>query len=333
MVERPDLTREPNPSIALTVRPAQDLAGLGIAIIAPSGQARDINAVTRALDGLRARGANVNDYSGYSDSRVAFQRFAADDGARLAQIHAAANDADVQIVLALRGGYGLTRLLPAIDFPLLAESGKLFVGHSDFTALQLGLLARAGRQSAAGSFAGPMICSDFSREVMSDFTMNHFWHCVNGPEQVIAVSAPGNPLVEVEGTLWGGNLAMVNSLIGTPWMPLMNGGILFIEDVGEHPYRIERMLLQLAQCGILARQSAVLLGEFTSYRLGEIENGYDFAAMLAYLRSVLPIPVLTGLPFGHVADKVTLPQGAHARLTSHPQGWDMTMTDYRCLSR
>ncbi|MEY3263684.1 MAG: Muramoyltetrapeptide carboxypeptidase, partial [Pseudomonadota bacterium] len=112
-----------------------------IAIVSPSGYASDPAAYEQAVARLRAQGHVVHDYTAPSEK---FQRFGASDGARLAQLHAAARDADVQIVMALRGGYGLSRLLPEIDFRLLAESGKLFVGHSDFTALQMGLLAQTG---------------------------------------------------------------------------------------------------------------------------------------------------------------------------------------------
>src|SRR5207249_695640 len=152
------------------------------------------------------------------------------------------------IVMALRGGYGLSRLLPALDLALMAQSGKLFVGHSDFTALQMALLAQTGRIS----FAGPMLCSDFGAEALSDFTMQHFWHCLSSDACTIEMQAEGNPAVNVAGTLWGGNLAILNHLIGTPYLPQPKDGILFIEDINEHPYRVERMLLQLLHAGVLA---------------------------------------------------------------------------------
>jgi muramoyltetrapeptide carboxypeptidase len=300
----------------------------GLAIVAPSGFARDEIAVELALAALRAAGHVVHDYHAASDRR---QRFADTEAGRVAQLHAAARDPDIDVVIALRGGYGMSRLMDEIDFSLLAESGKLFVGHSDFTALHMGLLATTG----AGSFAGPMICSDFTRAPASAFTMDHFWRCLRGPRHVVhgtAIEGDVNPVCLAEGVLWGGNLAMVNSLVGTPWMPVIDGGILFLEDVGEHPYRIERLLLQLSQSGRLARQSAIVLGDFSGYRLGEFENGYDFAAMLAYLRSVLPVPVLTGLPFGHVPDKTTLAVGASARLESTVTGFSLAMSGYRHLA-
>lgn len=107
---------------------------------------------------------------------------------------------------------------------------------------------------------------------------------------------------------------MVAALIGTPFMPNIKGGILFLEDVGEHPYRIERMLIQLAQAGILQRQKALLLGKFTEYKLGPHDAGYDLPTVIEWIRKEYRIPVLTGLPYGHVPTKVTLPIGARVGL-------------------
>jgi len=296
-----------------------------IAVVAPSGYAPDPAAFTRGLDHLRSLGHTVQDFSA---NGMRDQRFAASDVERVAQLHAAALDPDIEMVIALRGGYGLSRLLPAIDFNLLTrsvlEGGKRWVGHSDFTVVQLAMLASAG----AGSFAGPMICDDFSRADLSEFTHQHFWQCVTQDAYSIDVEARGNPLACVEGTLWGGNLTMLCHLIGTPWMPTLQDGILFIEDVNEHPYRVERMLLQLAHAGLLRQQRAIVLGDFSGYRLTEYDNGYDFNQMLSYLRVRFDIPILQGLPFGHMKDKLTLPVGARCVLDSSDHGFTMTMQSY-----
>jgi muramoyltetrapeptide carboxypeptidase len=294
-----------------------------IAIVAPSGYAADPEALNRAATRLRAQGHQVHDFC---SAFKKYQRFAASDADRVQQLHDAARHPEVEIVIALRGGYGLSRLLPTIDFGLLADSGKHFIGHSDFTALHLGLLAKTG----AVSFAGPMICDDFSRVDISEFTESHFWQCLNGP-MTVDISAIDNPSVDVQGKLWGGNLSMINHLIGTPWMPAVDGGLLFIEDVNEHPYRIERMLLQLLHAGVLARQQAVILGDFSGYRLSEYDNGYDFEAMLAGLRDLLPVPVLHGLPFGHTRDKLTLPVGAECRVQSDSAKLQLALSGYSGL--
>lgn len=290
-----------------------------IAVVAPSGYAPDPAAFARGLDYLRSLGHTVHDFS---TSAMRHQRFAGNDEQRIEQLHAVARDPNIELVIALRGGYGLSRLLPQIDFNLIAESvtkdGKRWVGHSDFTVIQLAMLA-----SGAGSIAGPMICDDFSRSDLSEFTQDNFWRCLAEPNYRVSVKATDNPALHVAGTLWGGNLTMLCSLLGTPWMPIVHNGILFVEDVNEHPYRVERMLLQLVHAGILQQQRAVLLGDFSGYKLTDYDNGYDFASMLGYLRKRLDIPILQGLPFGHMKDKLTLPVGSPCVLESSAEGFEL----------
>jgi muramoyltetrapeptide carboxypeptidase len=114
--------------------------------------------------------------------------------------------------------------------------------------------------------------------------------------------------------MWGGNLSMLTSLLGTPYFPDVKGGILFLEDVAEHPYRIERMLTQLLHAGVLGRQKAIILGQFTEYKLVPHDRGYKLQTVVNWLRQQLKIPVLTNLPYGHVATKVILPVGARTDL-------------------
>ena len=299
-----------------------------IGVVAPSGYAADPVAFARGLAHLRSLGHTVQDFSASGTREL---RFAGTDEQRIAQLHAAARDPSIEIVIALRGGYGLSRLVPAIDLKLLADSvingGKRWVGHSDFTVVQLALLS-----SGAGSYAGPMICDDFSREDLSDFTQQHFWQCMSQASVRVQLPVHGNPRVQTDGTLWGGNLTMLCSLLGTPWMPAIKNGILFIEDVNEHPYRVERMLLQLAQAGILDRQRAIVLGDFSGYKLTDYDNGYDFTQMLSYMRERLSIPILQGLPFGHMKDKVTLPVGAHCVLDSSEDSLSLMMSTQSVIS-
>ncbi len=285
------------------------ISKVGVAIVAPGGYAPDEAAYRNAIAVLEAQGCVVHSYYEPSAKHL---RFSDTDDARVEKIHQAARNPDVQIVMALRGGYGMSRLLTLLDFEFLAKSGKHFVGHSDFTAFHLALLAKTG----ATSFAGPMICDDYTTERGSDFTRQDFWRCLSSSTHTVSWPGNGNPSISVSGQLWGGNLSMLVSLLGTPWFPQVEGGILFIEDVNEHPYRVERMVLQLLRSGVLSQQKALLLGDFSGYRLTDYDNGYDFDAMVRYLREHLPVPVLTGLPFGHMKDKVTLVVGADAQLDS-----------------
>jgi muramoyltetrapeptide carboxypeptidase len=294
---------------------------LGIALVAPGGYATEPEAVTRGIARLEAQGILVHNYYDHEQRHL---RFGGTDESRLAQLNAAASDPDVQVVVALRGQYGMSRLLPHIDFDRMTDSGKIFVGFSDITAFHMGLYARRGTLS----YAGPMFAGDFGAVEPVDFTLDDFWRCLAGPTHTVAGQGQGNPSLDVAGTVWGGNLAMIMSLVGTQHFPAIDGGILFLEDIAEHPYRIERMLLQLMQAGVLARQRAIVLGDFYGYRLAPADNGYDFENMLAYLRATLPCPVLTGLEFGHIPRRVTIPFGAQGRLVADEAGWRLTMSDY-----
>jgi muramoyltetrapeptide carboxypeptidase len=298
--------------------------GAGIAIVAPGGYAPDEAGYLRALAWLRSAGCVVHEYYRPAEKH---QRFGATDAARAAQLHAAAANPEVDIVLALRGGYGMSRLLPMLDIGALASSGKLFVGHSDFTALQMAFLAHDG----AASFAGPMVCDDFAREDLSDFTLRHFRDCLTSPTHAITFACADGPALDVEGMLWGGNLTMLATLVGTRWFPVIRDGILFIEDVNEHPYRVERTLLQLHYAGAL-KQKAIVLGDFSNYRLSPYDNGYDYGPMIDYLRGEIGVPILTGLPFGHIRDKATLAVGAHAHLRSADRRAELLMSGYPTLS-
>jgi muramoyltetrapeptide carboxypeptidase len=288
----------------------------GIGFIAPSGQVLDMSALERAIGYFHARGWRV---VAPAALRRVHQRFAGDDRQRIAALHAMAARDDVQVVIAVRGGYGLSRLLDGIDCAALAASGKVFVGHSDFTALLCAGYA-SGRMRG---IVGPMATFDFGAAAISDFTERHFWRVIDGEadEVEVACAMQRGLRGQVRGRLWGGNLALLANLAGTPYMPRMNGGILCVEDINEHPYRIERMLYQLLHAGILGRQKALLLGDFSAYKLADSDNGFDFEAVVAHLRGKLPIPVLTGLPFGHVRDKFSLPFGAPARLEMAAGGY------------
>jgi muramoyltetrapeptide carboxypeptidase len=297
---------------------------LGIALVAPGGYAPEPEAVTRGIARLEAQGILVHNYYEHEQRHL---RFAGTDAARLAQLNAAAADPDVQIVMALRGAYGMSRLMPHIDFDRMADSGKIFVGFSDITAFHMGLYARRG----AISYAGPMFAGDFGAVDPVAFTLDDFWRCLAGPTHTVAGQGAGNPQLIVDGTVWGGNLAMLVSLLGTPYFPRIDGGILYLEDIAEHPYRVERMLLQLMQAGVLDGQRAILLGDFSGYRLSPFDNGYDFDEMLAFLRATLPCPVLTGLEFGHGQRRVTIPFGAQGRLVSEQEGWRLSLSDYPTL--
>jgi muramoyltetrapeptide carboxypeptidase len=291
-----------------------------LTLYTPAGALANAVALKRAARRLTALGFTVSEDAG---ARLKYQRFAGEDDTRLAALHRVASQAP-GVALATRGGYGLTRLLDRIDWKLIArsvEQGTRWVGYSDVTTLQLGLLAHA----AGITWAGPLACDDFGRSDedggVDDVTQACFSEAMSGELEALGFrTEPGFDGLDVSGRLWGGNLCMVSSMLGTPHFPRIKGGVLFLEDVNEHPYRIERSLLQLHQAGVLDVQKAIVLGAFSDFRKSPLDRGYTLKSAIAHLRSVTKTPILTGLPFGHVRTKVCLPVGA--KVTLAVQGRD-----------
>ena len=304
-----------------------------IYIYSPSGAVRDKAAFRRGVKRLKALGHEVEVDR---DALASHLRFAGDDDTRLAAIErAAASGADVALIS--RGGYGLTRILPRLNTRAIARAvsrGTRFVGLSDFTALQCAVLAKTG----AITWAGPALGEDFGVDGTPDDIMEAcFDDLLSGQGEGAGWRLPkarltplvtktiasaqekawtGGPIDVKNALLWGGNLAVVCALTGTPWLPDVRGGVLFLEDVHEHPYRIERMLTQLLHAGVLGRQKAIVLGQFTNIRLVPHDRGFKLGTVVQWLQSQLKIPVLTGLPFGHVPTKVLLPVGAKVHLNA-----------------
>ncbi|AAO68743.1 muramoyltetrapeptide carboxypeptidase [Salmonella enterica] len=297
-------------------------------LIAPSGYCINQQAALRGVQRLTDAGHQVeND----EVIRRRYQRFAGTDAERLADVNSLASlTSPDTIVMPVRGGYGASRLLDRIDWQALASRQQrdplLICGHSDFTAIQAGLLAQAN----VITFSGPMLAANFGAETLNTFTEQHFWLALRKAQFTVEWQGDG-PQCDVQGTLWGGNLAMLISLIGTPWMPTIDKGILVLEDVNEHPFRVERMLLQLEYAGILNRQSAIVLGSFSGAAPNEYDAGYSLESVYAFLRSRLSVPLITGLDFGHEQRTVTLPIGANATLKNTRQGTQLTLSGHPTL--
>lgn len=302
-----------------------------IYIYSPSSAVRDKAAFRRGVARLKALGHDVElDEAALSSH----QRFAGDDETRLAAIgRAAASSADVALIS--RGGYGLTRILASLPYKTIAdaiERGTQFVGLSDFTALQCALYAKTG----AVTWAGPALGEDFGAEAGPDEIMEACFDdlvCGQGEgagwrlpssdvpaltallaKQSHSTAEEGTELRFSHSTLWGGNLTVLCSLVGTPYLPTVKKGILFLEDVNEHPYRIERQLTQLLHAGILDEQNAVLLGTFNRYQPSPHDRGFKLQTVVNWLRSQTRTPIFSGLPFGHVPTKVLLPVGYSVEL-------------------
>lgn len=296
-------------------------------LIAPSGSLPDPQVLTKGESWFKNQGIEVKNLV---CGERQFQRFAGTDQERLDEINQLANLSPDHVVMSLRGGYGLSRLLDRIDWQGIAKQvkqGMKIVGHSDFTVFHMGLFSKTG----APSFAGPMFSYDFCGEV-SDFTWKHFQEAMTQSRLHVEVVSPqviSSPIgitADDKAVLWGGNLTMLTSLLGTQFFPSqeqVKGGILFIEDVNEHPYRVERMLHQLLDGGYLGQQRAVLIGDISSYRLSDVDRGYDLHAAIDSIRQKLGhrTPILTGLPFGHSPDKLTLPVGRYASLSASSEAF------------
>lgn len=295
-----------------------------IYIYAPSSRVIDKAAFKRGTKRLQSLGHEVEIDP---DALTGHLRFAGDDATRMSAIQrAAASGADV--ALTARGGYGISRILGGIDYKAVAKSiqkGMLFVGYSDFTAFQCALLAKTG----ASTWSGPSVCGDFGQVVEKDGSPDCimeacFDDLLVGQGEGAGWRMPLERITNTDtfninnATLWGGNLTVLTSLVGTPYLPSCatdKSGILFIEDVSEHPYRIERNLTQLLHAGVLGKQKAIIFGQFTNYKLfPAADKGYKLQTVIDWLRTQVKCPVLTGLPMGHVPTKVVLPFGKEVTL-------------------
>jgi muramoyltetrapeptide carboxypeptidase len=307
-----------------------------VQLIAPSGASLDARSPQAGISWLLEQGVSV--LNAECTQRV-YQRFSGTDSERAAELNALAVLPASTTAMAMRGGYGLHRLLDRIEWQAIhnaVKAGLQICGHSDFTAFQLGLLAKTG----GISLAGPMLNYDFGRiednQVVAPdpFMWAHFKRAIQ--ERSLSaqanvsqtLSALGGKTKTITGMLWGGNLTVLTSLIGTSYFPSeqqYQNGILFLEDVNEHPYRIERMLMQLLDAGILAKQSAVMMGGFSAYRLYDNDRGYSLQAAFEAIRSRLSdsIPILTDLPFGHQPNKLTLPVGAIVEIEANDAGYSI----------
>jgi muramoyltetrapeptide carboxypeptidase len=287
-----------------------------IYIFSPSSAVRDKAAFKRGNKRLEAQGHEVEIDPAALTSHM---RFAGDDHTRLkAMERASASGANIAMIS--RGGYGLTRLLTQMPYRKIAKAidqGTQFVGLSDFTAFQLAVFAKTQRIT----WQGPALGEDFGPDHEPDEIMQACFDdlCLEQGEGTgwrMPAAPLHQPVTVNNAVLWGGNLAVLTSLLGTPYFPMVKAGVLFLEDVGEHPYKIERMLTQLFNAGVLQQQKAIVLGQFTAYKIVPHDKGFKLQTVIDRLRTQLKIPVLTGLPFGHVATKVLLPIGAKVDLAT-----------------
>ncbi len=310
-------------------KPPRLAPGARVAIVAPSGPCLEQDDITRSLElchalGLEATpGEHVRDRWGY---------LAGNDADRVADLNAALRDPAIDAIWCVRGGYGITRILHQVDFAALRKHPKAIIGFSDITALLHGALSQAG----VVAFHGPT-----ARQPMPEFSLRHFDQVLRIAEPVGRLerlpqpagvhAARQNRIVTLrggvaEGPLLGGNLSLLQCLAGTPYFPDLTGAILFLEDVGEALYRVDRMFAHLSALGAFRQLAGVLVGRFTEMSQGTSDGAFGFDEVLQHYFGGLGVPVAHGFPVGHIDDQWTLPLGVRARL-------DATSGDVDLLER
>jgi muramoyltetrapeptide carboxypeptidase len=271
-----------------------------IGVISPAGPV-DVSDLKPGLDLLASRGFRVREAAHLYDRN---DYLAGHDEGRLSDLHAMFEDEEIAAVLCARGGYGTMRLLDRIDYDLIRDHPKIVVGYSDITALLMAIYKQIGLIG----FHGPMVRGLSS---VSEDSIEGLLGILSSDQPVSFDPMEGTCLIsgKAEGPLMGGNLSLICHLVGTPFLPSLEGAILFIEDRGEPLYRIDRMLTHLSLAGQLKGIAGLIAGEFL-----DCGDPSAIDRLLMALASDLNIPLITGFPAGHGRNNLTLPLGMPAQL-------------------
>ena len=272
-----------------------------------------------------------------------YLRFAGTDSQRASDLQNIATGAieAPKLLLGVRGGYGAMRLLPLIDWQTLGrimqERGTILAGFSDVTAIQCALLA----QGDMSSLAAPMLYSEFGKNNPDQVSCRQFVEALTDPKLTInvtsaALTSEKLPTVlatsatqTITGTIWGGNLSVVSALAGSPYLPRIKGGIVFLEDVGEQTYRIERMLYDLYLAGVFKDQQAIVFGAITGTGEDSYDARYDISIVIQNLHELTGLPIYNGMRFGHIAQKQSFPLGATCEISANTTGgYQLKFSDY-----
>jgi muramoyltetrapeptide carboxypeptidase len=293
------------------------VAGSRVALVAPAGPLLEQDDLTRA--GALCRALGYEAVLGRS-AHARHGYLAGTDDERLMDLNSALADPSIDAIWCIRGGYGSTRLLDRIDYEAMIRRPKIMIGFSDVTALLNAMTRLAG----VVTFHGPV-----ARAGMPAFTRRHFELVLTGagaagrlerlPEPPGVLLSQENRIVTLypgvaEGLLVGGNLTLLQCLIGTPYFPDMSGAVLFLEDAGEDLYRVDRMLSHLRLTGALQCLAGIVIGRFTDLQRANRDGALGFDQVLAHYFSPLGIPAAYGFPIGHIEEQWTLPLGIKARL-------------------
>ena len=250
-------------------------------------------------------GENLNKEYGY---------FAGREEERLDDLHDMFTDTEVRLIICTRGGWGGLRMIDRIGYNLIAENPKPLVGYSDITTLQLAIY----RMTGVPSFSGPMVGVEMGKGI-DPFTEKHFWGQILNKNLEYSFNWGTTKTLELrsgrtDGILLGGCLSMVCSMLGTPFCPDFTDSILFIEDVGEKPYKIDRYLAQLRQAGVFNKIRGLILGDFLDCNADEGETSFSVDEIIREYFSQVKFPVIYHFPYGHGDVKFSMPIGVHAQL-------------------
>lgn len=310
------MVAEPDAPVPVRLhKPLRLREGSTVALIAPGSPISE-DRITKSLANLAALGLRVKEGEHWRNRNG---YLAGADAARIADLHQAFADPEVEAVWCARGGYGCSRLLSMLDYDLIRRHPKILIGYSDITALHLAIHQRTGLVT----FHGPVAASDYPEN-----TLEHLKSVLFEARSPYTLSMPGSeealpgeefrPFViapgRAQGALMGGNLALLSALAGTPFAPSFKGKIAFIEDIGEQPYRLDRMLTQLLQATDLTKAAGIALGVFSDCQPKGDTPSLTLSETLHDRLGGLGIPVAYGFPFGHVAHQATLPYGVSAAM-------------------
>lgn len=297
-----------------TIKPKVLAKDAVIGIIAPASGGSEQRAIA-GIQWLKEQGFQVKLGASIMNS---FGFLSQPDAIRVAELHQMFADPEVAAIVCLRGGYGSMRLLEQLDFELIKKNPKIFVGYSDITALHIAIHQRTGLVT----FHGPMVASDMGPD-FSAYSWKAFFHAVMSPTPLGTIPLPEHAPAPfclypgiAEGELVGGNLSLLAATLGTPYEIDTTDKLLFLEDVAEAPYRIDRMLTQLLLAGKLQTAAGIVLDVFAGCEKETATPDFSVLEVLQERLTPLSIPVLAGLYFGHTPDKATLPLGVKAKLDS-----------------
>jgi muramoyltetrapeptide carboxypeptidase len=299
------------------MKPRRLEVGMTIGLVAPSSAPGKKELIEKGMQVLNELGFKTK----LAKNALAKKGYlSGTDRQKLADLHAMFSDPKIHAVICLRGGYGTPRLLECVDFDLIRKNPKIFVGFSDITGLHIPLLFK----SRLTTFHGPMVTSNFAHEEAREYSLGSLIRIISQPKPFGSI-LPGSGMKRgktlnkgrATGTLIGGNLSLLVTFLGTPWDFSTKGRILFIEEVGEANYRIDRMLTHLLNAGKLQSAAGIVLGQFSDTECKPTADGRPTQTLEEIIRDRLKplnIPIAYGFPFGHEKTTATLPLGVKATL-------------------